>query len=144
MFVWEIYEIFRAGFTRNTRECRLLQIVVAGKCFDQKIFLKKNLSRFDIQWHYNCLLYVNEGNSFVMFNNMRWELCSHVTCRDINVIYYLKCNMCDHKETCIGKTSGDNVVGFKSRISILVIVEQVFPLVNFPYTYITVTWKINV
>ena len=48
---WEIYEIFRTGFTRNTRECRLLQLVVAGKCFDQKIFFKKYLIRFDIQWH---------------------------------------------------------------------------------------------
>ena len=48
---------------------------------------------------------------------MRWELHSHVTCRDINVIYYLKCNMCDHKETYIGKTVGDNVAGFKSRIN---------------------------
>ena len=48
---WEIYEIFRTGFTRNTRECRLLQLVVAGKCFDQNIFLKKYLIRFDIQWH---------------------------------------------------------------------------------------------
>ena len=35
-----------------------------------------------------------------------------VTSRDINVIYYLKCNMCDHKETV-----GNNVVGFKSRIN---------------------------
>ena len=25
--------------------------------------------------------------------------------------------MCDHKETYIGKTVGDNVVGFKSRIN---------------------------
>ena len=51
MFCWEIYEIFRTGFTRNTCECRLLQLVVAGKCFDQKIFFKKYLIRFDIQWH---------------------------------------------------------------------------------------------
>ena len=51
MFFWEIYKIFRTGFTRNTRECRLLQLVVAGKCFDQKIFFKKYLIRFDIQWH---------------------------------------------------------------------------------------------
>ena len=51
MFFWEIYEIFRTGFTRNTRECRLLQLVVAGKCFNQKIFFKKYLIRFDIQWH---------------------------------------------------------------------------------------------
>ena len=51
MFFWEIYQIFRTGFTRNTRECRLLQWVVAGKWFDQNIFLKKYLIWFDIQWH---------------------------------------------------------------------------------------------
>ena len=71
-------------------------------------------------------MYVNEGNSFVISNNMGWELCSHD----------LKCNMCDHKETYIGKTVGDNVVGFKSRINQHI--EQVFPLVNFPYTFIMV------
>ena len=48
---------------------------------------------------------------------MRWELCSYVICRDINVIHYLKCNMCHHKETYIGKSVGDNIVGFKSRIN---------------------------
>ena len=51
MFFSQIYEIFRTGFTRNTRECGLLQLVVAGKCFDQNIFFKKYLIRFDIQWH---------------------------------------------------------------------------------------------
>ena len=51
MFFWEIYEIFRTGFTRNTRECGLLQLVVAGKSFDQNIFFNKNLIWFDIQWH---------------------------------------------------------------------------------------------
>ena len=51
MFFWEIYEIFKTGFTRNTRECWLLQLVVAGECFDQKIFFKKYLIWFDIQWH---------------------------------------------------------------------------------------------
>ena len=50
MFFWEIYEIFRTGFTRNTRECRLLQLVVAGKYFNQKIFFEKYIIRFDIQW----------------------------------------------------------------------------------------------
>ena len=73
-----------------------------------------------------------------MSNHMRWELRSHVTCRNINEIYYLKCNICDHKETYIGKTVDNNVVGCKSKsISTLVIVEQVLPLVNFPYMYIT-------
>ena len=49
MFFWEIYVIFRTGFTRNTRECP--QLVVAGKCFDQKIFLEKYLIWFHIQCH---------------------------------------------------------------------------------------------
>ena len=64
-----------------------------------------------------CLLHVNEGNNFVMSNDMRRKLRSHVTCRHINVVYYLKCNRCEHKETYIGKTVGDNVAGFKSRIN---------------------------
>ena len=68
-FFWEIYEIFRTGFTRNTRECRLLQLVVAGKCFDQKIFFKKYLIRFDIQWHVllgiKCMIEV--WRPFMMF-----------------------------------------------------------------------------
>ena len=42
---------FQNRFHKNTRECRLLQLVVAGKCFEQKIFFKKYLIRFDIQWH---------------------------------------------------------------------------------------------
>ena len=50
MFFWEIYEML-TGFTRNTRKCQLLQLVVAGKCFDQKIFFNKYLIRFDIKWH---------------------------------------------------------------------------------------------
>ena len=73
-----------------------------------------------LKWLFKCTdkhckffcLYVNENNSFAMSKNMRWELCSQVTCRDINVIYYLKCNICDHKETV-----GDNIFGFKSRIN---------------------------
>ena len=48
---------------------------------------------------------------------MRWELCSHATCKEINVIYYLKCNMCDHKETYNWKKVGSNVVGSKSRFN---------------------------
>ena len=62
-----------------------------------------------------CWLYIVEGHSSIMSNNMTWELQSYVTCRSINIIYYLKCNMCKKKETYIGKTIGDNIVGFKSR-----------------------------
>ena len=51
MFFREIYEIFRTGFTRNTRKCPLLQLLLAGKCFDQNTFLKKYIIWFDIQLH---------------------------------------------------------------------------------------------
>ena len=33
------------------------------------------------------------------------------------VIYYLKCKMCNKKETYIGKTKEDNTKGFKVRIN---------------------------
>ena len=80
-----------------------------------------------------CLLYVNEGNSFVMSNNMRWELRSHVTCRDIIVIYYLKCNMWAIKKRTLEKRLAIMLLVLKAElISILVIVEQILPLVNFP------------
>ena len=39
-----------------------------------------------------CSLYIVQGDSFIMSNNMRWELRSRFTCRLINIIYYLKCN----------------------------------------------------
>ena len=47
MFFWEIYEILRTGFTRNSCKCRLLQLVVAGKCLNRKIFFKK----FHLIWY---------------------------------------------------------------------------------------------
>ena len=52
-----------------------------------------------------------------MSNNMRWELQSNVACRSINIIYYLKCNKCQKKETYIGNSVGANIVGFKSRMN---------------------------
>ena len=52
-----------------------------------------------------------------MSNNIRWELWSHVTCRSINIIYYLKCNTYKKKKTYIGKTVGDNMIVFNSRMN---------------------------
>ena len=49
-----------------------------------------------------------------MSKNMSWELRSHVIFRDNIGIYYLKSNMCDHKETYIGSAVPDNVVDFKN------------------------------
>jgi len=52
-----------------------------------------------------------------MSNGLTWEIRSYITCRSCNVVYYLKYNMCDQKETYIGKTIGDNTSGFKSRMN---------------------------
>ena len=81
-----------------------------------------------------------------MSNNMRWELLSHVTWRDINVIYYLKFNMRGHKEKRILEKwlAMMLLVLTSESISTLEQVEQVFTLVNFPYTFIVVSWKIKV
>ena len=64
-----------------------------------------------------CSLYSVEGHNFIILNNMRWELRSHVTCRSINIFYYLKYNMCKKKESYIRKTDGDNIAGLKSRMN---------------------------
>ena len=72
---------------------------------------------------------------------MRWELRSHVTCRDINVLlmYYLKYNMRDHKKRILEKRLGTMLLVLKAESIITsVILEQVFLLVNFQYTYIIV------
>ena len=50
-----------------------------------------------------------------MPNNMRWELRSYVFCKDINIIYYLKCNV--YKKAYIGKMARNNFVDFKIRIN---------------------------
>ena len=45
------------------------------------------------------------------------EIRREIDCHSVNVIYYLKCKMCNKKETYIGKTKGHNTNGFKVRIN---------------------------
>ena len=52
-----------------------------------------------------------------MSNGQLWETHRDIDCHSVNVIYYLKCKMCNQKETNIGKTKGDNTKGFKVRIN---------------------------
>ena len=61
----------KSRFSNDTNN--FIQLKELFKCTDK---------RFKI-----CLLYVNEGNSFVMSNNMKWELRSHVTCRECNILF---------------------------------------------------------
>ena len=91
-----------------------------------------------------CSPYIVEGHSLIMSNNVRWELRSHVTCRSINIIYYLKCNMCKKKETYIGKTVAHNIVGFKSRMNQHITDSKTGDSTcKFPYMFIGVVWKTN-
>ena len=39
-----------------------------------------------------------------------------ITCRSVNIIYYLKCDMSNKKETYIEKTVRDFNVGFKYQM----------------------------
>ena len=52
-----------------------------------------------------------------MSNGQVWEIRREIDCRSVNVIYYLKCKMCNEKEIYIGKTIGDNTKGFKVRMN---------------------------
>ena len=91
-----------------------------------------------------CSPYIVEGHSLIMSNNVRWELRSHVTCRSINIIYYLKCNMCKKKETYIGKTVAHNIVGCKSRMNQHITDSKTGDSTcKFPYMFIGVVWKTN-
>ena len=64
-----------------------------------------------------CQNYLNETNKSTMPNGQVREIRREIDCHSVNVIYYLKCKMCNEKETYIGKTKGDNMKGFKVRIN---------------------------
>ena len=56
-------------------------------------------------------------NKFTMPNGQVRKICREIDCHSVNVIYYLKCKMCNEKETYTGKIKGDNAKGFKVRIN---------------------------
>ena len=60
-----------------------------------------------------CQNYLNETNKSKMSFGQVWEI--HREIESLNVTYYLKCEMCNEKETYIGKTIGENTKGFKVR-----------------------------
>ena len=50
-----------------------------------------------------CQIYLNETNKFTMSNGQVWEIRREIDCQSVNVIYYLKCKICNEKETYIWK-----------------------------------------
>ena len=61
--------------------------------------------------------YVHETNKFIMSNGQILEIRREIDCHSVNHIYYLKCKLCNEKETYIDKTLGDNTKGFKVTIN---------------------------
>ena len=48
-----------------------------------------------------CQNYLNETNKFTISNGQVWEIRRETDCLSVNVIYYVKCKMCDEEETYI-------------------------------------------
>ena len=51
-----------------------------------------------------CLLYIQEGDSFVTANGTTWTVRCYADCNSRNVLYYLECNFCNGDTTYTGKT----------------------------------------
>ena len=64
-----------------------------------------------------CQNYLNETNEFTRLNGQIWEIRRKINRRTANVICYLKCKICNEKDTYIAKAIGDNTKGFKVRIN---------------------------
>ena len=51
-----------------------------------------------------CKYYIQECSYFYTSNNVKWDIKEHITCQSINVLYYLKCIICNY-DTYTGKTN---------------------------------------
>ena len=63
------------------------------------------------------LNYIQECSSFVTANNKKWEIRCHINCNSKNVIYFLKCNMCEGAVSKTGKTFTTLRVRMNNHIS---------------------------
>ena len=82
-----------------------------------KNFRKPGTYKCSVKRYKICQSYLNEANKLTMSNGQVWEIRREIDCHSVNVIYYLKCKMCNEKETCTGNTKRDNTKGFKVRIN---------------------------
>ena len=62
-----------------------------------------------------CRLYLIECSEFELANKKLWKIKTNITCRSRS-IHYLKYKFCIY-ETDIGKTAGDHIHGFKTRMN---------------------------
>ena len=52
-----------------------------------------------------CKLYLQPVNSFTTSNGTLWEIRCQINCNSKNVVYFLPCNLCEQRTTCIGQTT---------------------------------------
>ena len=64
-----------------------------------------------------CRLYIQEGDQFSTSNGIVWHIKCHINCNSTNVLYYLSCNYCNGRTTCIGKTSTSLRIRTNNHIS---------------------------
>ena len=110
----EVFENKKVIFSQKQPKKSLQLLIRARFNAEVNAFWQENrLFRcFDKRFQNLFTLYCERAS-----NNMRWELWSHATSRSVNIMYYLKCNISKKKETYIGKTVDDNILGFKSRMT---------------------------
>ena len=46
-----------------------------------------------------CILYIQEGDSFITAKGATWYVKCYADCHSLNVVYYLKCNFCSGENT---------------------------------------------
>ena len=84
----------------------LLRHLTSAK-FTTKISVNKNMNGLFKCTNKSCKLcqlYIQECDSFICSNGIKWTIKNHITCNSKNVIYYLKCVSCNYV-TYTGKTN---------------------------------------
>ena len=55
--------------------------------------------------HVNIVDYTYKSTSFITANGFEWNIKCHITCQSRNVLYYIKCKICNGQVTYTGKTN---------------------------------------
>ena len=64
-----------------------------------------------------CQNYLNETNKITISNGQVWEIHRETDCYSANVIYYLKCKMCNKKRNIYWENNRRQYEGFEVRIN---------------------------
>ena len=82
---------------------------------------------------------------FLCLNKILREVRLSITFRYISMIYYLKCNMSNKKETYLGKQSGITMLGSNLKLNnIYQNLEKVIPQLSFRDMFLVMVHKIKI